>query len=162
VPPCADWASLAPPQHHESRKDLPVVQWAKKLWICTWPVRTHCIQPTTIHTETSKRSDWLMSECLQSPAGFNNDRACGRLSSVVFSSSSFSAAYDLSFTGTQHGIEVPPQKSYNTSRATLDIFYVPPNVDISRLPSSRRQRSPPPSSLVAIAFMLSICFIHSI
>jgi len=29
--------------------------------IGTWSVRTHCIQPTIIHTEISKRSDWLMS-----------------------------------------------------------------------------------------------------
>ena len=29
--------------------------------IRTWSVRTHCIQPTTIHTEIFKRSDWLMS-----------------------------------------------------------------------------------------------------
>jgi hypothetical protein len=29
--------------------------------IGTWSVRTHCIQSTTIHTEISKRSDWLMS-----------------------------------------------------------------------------------------------------
>jgi hypothetical protein len=29
--------------------------------IGTWSVRTHCIQPTTIHIEIFKRSDWLMS-----------------------------------------------------------------------------------------------------
>ena len=29
--------------------------------IGTWSVRTHCIQPTTIHSETFKRSEWLMS-----------------------------------------------------------------------------------------------------
>ena len=38
----------------------PELQYGAKS-IGTWSVRIHCIQPTTIHTEIFKRSDWLMS-----------------------------------------------------------------------------------------------------
>jgi hypothetical protein len=39
---------------------MQVLQYGAKS-IGTWSVRTHCNQPTTIHTEIFKRSDWLMS-----------------------------------------------------------------------------------------------------